>query len=342
MKKYIYGSLVACLTLCMLTSCESHDYDEVSKPHQYGENENPPIKGSDANMITEYGSLQQGSSETVTIDLTDFSDQIKAQMGMTLDECVSGLSSGATRFLMANPTRRIWDKTAGTAGDNSWYVNAQGTVCGADNGVAKYTFVPSSKQIQVQLTDKAAGGVVQLMGGFVKTDDSAYPVNFRMLMALTVTDASVIKINFSIEPGDYTGYQIAMGDYATNIAYGLGRTPAELAQGFSEDAFECYMMRADGTIYGGPGEYTANGPGYWLTENSDIVKWGADGFAYFIEPAPWDYDADAPYADGGYINVGRLSSSVPASGSTIESNYVIRDAKDASKSLTLMLTIYFE
>lgn len=341
MKKFIYGSLVACLALGMMTSCESHDYDEVSKPHQYGENENPPIKGSDANMVTEYGSLQQGTTDVATVDLNDFAAEVQAQMGMSLDECISGLSSGATRFLMANPTRRIWDKTAGTAGENSWYVNAQGTVCDADNGVAKYTFDPSSKKITVTLTDKATGGVVQMMGGFVKTDDSAYATNFRLLLALTVTDASVIKVDISIEPGDYTGYQIPMGEYADNIAYGLKRTPAEFAQGFEDDAFDAYMMRADGTLYGGPGTYTANGVGYWLTENSDIIDWGADGFAYFIEPAPWDDNGNL-MADGGYINVGRLSSSVPAPGTTIESIYVIRDAKDASKSLTMMLTIYFE
>ncbi len=341
MKKFIYGSLVACLALGMMTSCESHDYDEVSKAHQYGENENPPIKGTDANMVTEYGSLQQGTSDVVTVNLADYADQVNAQMGITLDECISGLSNGSTRFLMANPSRRVWDKSAGTAGENSWYLNAQGTVCGEDNAVAKFTFNPSSKSIDVQLTDKATGGVVQMMSGFVKTDDSAYPTNFRLLLALTVTDASVIKVNVSIEPGDYTGYQIPMADYETNIAYGLGMSLGEFATALINDGLEAYMMRTDGTLYGGPDSYTANGQGYWLTENSDIINWGVEGFAYFIEPAPFD-EAGAPDANGGYLNIGRLSSSIPASGTTIESNYVLRDAKDASKSVTFMLNIYFE
>ena len=35
------------------------DYEDASKPHVYGETENPPVKGSDANMVTASMKMKQ-------------------------------------------------------------------------------------------------------------------------------------------------------------------------------------------------------------------------------------------------------------------------------------------
>lgn len=51
MKKIFFIAMMACAVFGTMTSC-SDDYEDASKPHVYGETENPPVKGSDANMVT--------------------------------------------------------------------------------------------------------------------------------------------------------------------------------------------------------------------------------------------------------------------------------------------------
>lgn len=121
----------------------------------------------------------------------------------------------------------------------------------------------------------------------------------------------------------------------------------ELAKGLDTEnpVYNVYMMDAKGNLYGGPGKYTANGAGYWLTETFDIVNWGKDGFAMFIEPNNYDYDDNGNATlmeDGGGFNIGRLSNDTPASGTVLTPSIVIKPVKDTGKTLTINFTLTFE
>ena len=340
-----FSILVACMAFVCMTAC-SDDYADASKPHFYGENENPPLKGSDENMPSASLTMGQANAgtEVKVIDLGDYEDIVQGQLGMTIDEAIAALNSGSVRFLPVNPARRIWDKTPANAGDNKWALSASGIVTDPDKASIVVEFVPDAKEIHFQLTDKATAGIIPVIVGFVKTDDSAYSVNFRCQSLITVTDASVVQSEVTVPKGDYAVSALPLGDFASNIDFAFGVTPYDLAKGLDTEnpAYHVYLMDTSGNLYGGPDKYTANGAGYWLTENAEIVNWGADGFALFIEPDIWDYDVEDYYKDGGYFNIGRLSSTAPASGKVINVNVVIKSRAGSGKTLTIMLTLNFE
>ena len=67
--------MMACAVFGTMTSC-SDDYEDASKPHVYGETENPPVKGSDANMVTASMKMKQAEAgtEVKIVDLSVYSD----------------------------------------------------------------------------------------------------------------------------------------------------------------------------------------------------------------------------------------------------------------------------
>lgn len=341
--------MMAVLSLGALTSCED-DYADASSPHTYSESENPPLKGSDAtNLISSSVKMKQAEAgtEVATVNLSDYADQIQKTLGMSLDEAINGLSNGSVRFLPVNPNRRQWDKTPANAGDNTWAISAGGVVTDEANASAIMQFLPSSKQVQIKLTSNAAAGIIPVTFGFVKTDDSAFSTNIRIQSLVTVMDASVADVAVTIPKGDYATTMFKFSDIAKNIEFAFGETNLyNIAKGLDteNDVYDVYIMKSDGTLSGGPGTYTANGAGYWLDQSMNIVNWGKEGFALFIEPSIWDDEKSDYYADGGGFNIGRLSNDTPASGTVLNLSIVIKkhDAAATDKSLTINFTLTFE
>ncbi len=346
MKKIFLIAMMACAVFGTMTSC-SDDYEDASKPHVYGETENPPLKGSDANMVSSNAKMKQAEAgtEVTTIDLSTYSNKIQEQLGMSLDEAISGLSNGSVRFLPINPARRVWDKTAANAGDNKWYLTSAGTVAASEKEAsATVEFVPSSKQINIVLTDSAKAGIIPVTVGFVKTENSAYPVNFRCQTLVTVTDASVCDVALTVPKGGYATAEFKFETIAKNIEFAFGiKDLKEFAKGLDTESpvYDVYLMDAKGNLYGGPGKYTANGAGYWMTSDLDITSWGTN-HALFIEPFIYDEDAKDFYADGGGFNCGRLDNDTPASGTVLTPTVVIKPVKDTGKTLTINFTLTFE
>lgn len=345
MKKKIIYALMLCSALFATTSCEK-DYEEATSKHFYSEGENRPVKGTADNLVTASTAMAQANAETEmkSIDLTVYEEQFKTQMGMTMDEAIAALGNGSVKFLLVNPSRNVWDHTAPNAGDNKWNLSPYGIVTNGDDAAISVEFVAASKQLNFQLTKNAVPGIIPVILGFAKTDDNNYTTNFRVKSLITVTDASVVEVSVSVPQGDYSIYQLPLADFAANIDFAFGVTPAVFSMGLdtADPKYDVYLMDVNGNEFGGPGTYTSNGAGYWLTENFEIINWGAEGFAMFLEPNIWDYDLEDYYTDGGYINVGRLSNTAPASGSVIKGNLVFKAAADKTKTLTLMLTINFE
>mgnify|MGYP000000057876 FL=1 len=345
MKKIFLIAMMACAVFGTMTSC-SEDYEDASKPHVYSETENPPVKGSDANMVTASMKMKQAEAgtEVKIVDLSVYSDKVQEQLGMSLDEAIAGLGNGTVRFLPVNPARRVWDKTAANAGDNKWYLTSAGTVASSEDAAATMEFLPTSKEVKITLTQNATTGIIPVTFGFVKTDNSAYPVNFRCQALVTVTDASVCDVALTVPKGNYAAAQFKFETIAKNIEYALGITDLkELAAGLDTESpvYNVYLMDAKGNLNGGPGKYTANGAGYWMTSDLAITTWGTN-HALFMEPFIYDEEAKDFYADGGGFNCGRLSSDTPASGTVLTPSIVIKPVKDTGKTLTINFTLTFE
>lgn len=348
MKKIMMLAIAACAALALTTAC-SDDYAEATAPHVYGETENPPVKGSDADMASAAIRMKQPEAgrEVKTVSLSDYAEQVRQQLGMSLDEAFTALDQGTVRFLPINPARRVWDKTPANAGDNKWQLTSAGTVAADEDKVAATVeLLPDTRELRIQLTRNATAGIIPVTVGLVKTDDSAYPVNFRCQTLVTVTDSSFCDVAVTVPKGGYASAPFRFADIAENIRFALGISDLkELAKGLDSESpvYDVYMMSPSGTLYGGPGKYTANGAGYWLNEQLDIVNWGKDGYALFIEPFIYDDEAKDFYADGGGFNIGRLSSDTPASGTVVNATVVIKPAKgDTGAALTINMALTFE
>lgn len=348
MKKIALLAIAACAALALTTAC-SDDYAEASAPHIYGETENPPIKGSDADMASTSIRMKQPEAgrEVKTVPLAPYDSLVQQQLGMSLDEAFAAIDKGTVRFLPINPARRVWDKTQANAGDNKWLLTPAGTIAASEKeAAATVELLPASRELKIQLTKNAAAGIIPVTVGLVKTSDTAYPVNFRCQTLVTVTDSSFCDVEVTVPKGGYASAPFKFADIAPNVKFALGITDLkQLAKGLDVESpvYDVYMMNGSGTLYGGPGKYTSNGAGYWLNQKLDIVKWNTDGFALFIEPFIYDDEAKDFYADGGGFSIGRLSNDTPASGTVINATVVIKPTKsDKPKALTINMALKFE
>ena len=339
MKKiYIYGLLAAC-SLVILPSCEK-DYEESSSIHFYGENENPPLKGSDADNANTALSIKQGDTNPYVINLNDYAENIEANLGMTLDEAIAGLGNGSVRFLPVNPNRRTWDKAPANAGDNSWAFSASGVVTDPDNASVIMKFDPMAKTVSYSLTE-AANGIIPVTCGFVKTDDSSYSVNFRLRNLVTVLDRSMINVEGVVPAGDYMAYAIELDNYADAIDYVFGAGSSQtFAAGLDADTYVIIPLDNNGNMLActPPDDYTAGGGGYWMDSNNEICQWGKDNMQYFIERNIWD--DNGVVLGAGTINVGRAPGW--DSGTKVEMSFIIANAKNTKMCITMICDLTFE
>lgn len=259
---------------------------------------------------------------------------------MTLDEAVAGLGNGSVRFLPVNPGRRTWDKTPANAGDNSWAFSASGVVTDPEKASVIMKFDPSSKTLSYSLTETATG-IIPVTCGFVKTDESSYPVNFRLRNIVTVLDRSMINIQGIIPAGDYNAYPIELDNYADAIDYVFGSGASQtFAAGLDADTYVIIPLDGNGNMQSctPPSDYTAGGGGYWMDASNAICTWGKEDMLYFIERNIWDGETVVPGA--GAINIGRAPGW--DAGTKVEMSFIIADAKDTSKCITLICDFTFE
>lgn len=344
--KLIYGA-IACLSLVALPACED-DYSECSTPHFYGPNENPPLKGSDALNSNASMTIKMGDTEGHVLSLNDYADAIGERMGMSIDEVFAGLDNGKVAFNFVNPNRRVWDRTPANAGDNTWALSPSGIITDVDKAAILVTFDKGARSLTYRLTENAPSGIIPVVCGFAKTDDSSYPVNFRLQNLVTVADKSIVDVTGVIPTGDYAAYSVEMAEYADNIAYALGITDLQkLSSGLGDTEirdYDLYLLKPSGERVGNPdGGYTANPPGYWADNNYDVCAWGAAGFTYFVEGDFYEEVATGdwqPRADGGAINIGRAPGI--ASGTNMQINFVIVSTKNPGQTLTFLCNMTFE
>lgn len=339
MKTKIFLPLLAALgMIALLPSCED-DYADATSAHVYGEHENPPLKGADSSNASHNMSIQMGDTQTYTLNLADYAPVIASQLGEDIDAVFAGLESGKYRFMMVNPQRRQWDKSAANAGDDAWYISGSGICTSQENAYAVVRLDRAARTVSYNLTEAALPGtIIPATVGIAKTDDSAFPVNFRLANKITVADLSVISTSITVPEGDYASEVIDLSQYLANFEYTFGISDVQtISDGMDPNGkhlFDLYMMGDNGRYGTPPDGYTANN-GYWLNSQMEICAWGADNFSYFIEQYFGD-DGDGTYIELGF---GRAPGLAPQEK---DFTVVLAWAKDPNKALTFLVHVTFE
>ena len=140
MKKNLLYALVACLAFTF-AACSDDPLDATSK-HVYGPDENPYLKTDlTATISTSLEFPVQRINVPQEIKLADYAETFQAQLGMTVDEVVNGLSSGSVVFCPINVTRGQWLRNAApTKGTHGWQIRAELDALRKTEPIDKVTF----------------------------------------------------------------------------------------------------------------------------------------------------------------------------------------------------------
>lgn len=169
-----------------LTSCSDDPMDATSK-HVYGANENPYLRTSTAATINCTANFVTGAVQPVKINIADYAAQIKANMGMTVDELFSNLESGKVVFHNINVARGAWDKTAPTKGTTGWYYTANGGVTTETDAAASVELDKGARQLIVNVpTGVTEAASLSANVGFALDNGKDYDTYVRFSIAITV------------------------------------------------------------------------------------------------------------------------------------------------------------
>lgn len=280
--------LAACLGCCLLifTACND-SIEDASIKHVYSENENPYLKVDNDATITSQLEFAVGHFEAKTIKLTDYEQTFKNNMGMTVDQVIAGLQNGTVVFHNINTTKGSWNKTARTKGTTGWYYNTAGGVCAETDSTqtASLDIDTNAKTLIVNINNNAkAGTLVTFNVGFA-VNGPDYDNYVRFENKIKVTDPSIIMTSISIPAGDYNSYAIDFNDYASVIQICMGMTVKDFLASIDSDGARnphMYMVSSSG-VWDTTSAYTANKPGYWITDKGVVCNWGAAGFTMYAE-----------------------------------------------------------
>lgn len=334
MKTNLLYTFIGC---CMLifTAC-SDNIEDASSKHIYTADESPYLKANADAVITSGIEFEVGHFATQTIKLTDYSDYFKKSMNMTVDEVINGLKSGKVVFYNINTTRNNWNKASMTKGTTGWYYNTAGGVCKESDSLQVMSMEIDTNAKTLKLTPNAkakAGTVFSFNVGFA-VNGPDYDNYVRFLFNVSVTDPSIILEEITIPSGDYSSYSLDFNNYSSTIKTCMGVSVAEflanLDQGGDIAGSVHMSMVSTSGIWDTTSAYTANPPGYWMTDNGTVCNWGATGFTLYAEA----------YAKEHVLNVGRAPSLKSGSKYVISIGFI--DKKDNTKFFRFIITATME
>ncbi|MGQ1891091.1 DUF4859 domain-containing protein [Thermophagus sp. OGC60D27] len=332
MKKYILKVLIGCLVFSFF-SCEDSIEDATGK-HVYGEDENPYLKVDVEATITLDVEFEVGRFEPQIVNLADYSEKFQAQIGMTVDEVINGLSNGSIVFYNINVAKGQWDKSEPTKGSNGWYYNSAGGITAeSEDFVASLEFNKESKQLMVNVNENAeAGHSFSFNVGFA-LNGADYDNYVRFAFNVATTDPSLIITNVNIPEGDYASGPVNLYDYADVIQYNLGLTVDEFLANLDSNeggTIRLYVIDNETGEWDFTSNYTANPPGYWLNADGEVCAWGEEGFSLYAEVNTED----------GILNIGRAPEL--AAGETFKIRFGFRDTTDEMKFIRFIITATLE
>lgn len=297
MKRKLLYAWMICSTFFMMVAC-TEDYEDATKLHVYGPNENPPVRSNADATVSNVYEMQGGNSEPVTLNIESYEKMIREQLGMTIDELLANLEKGTVVVCPINPARNVWNKAKPNAEGKryGWNINKFGNVCeaGDESVYGIIEFDPATRCFNFYADDNA-GGAASVEIGFALNGPN-YNTAVRFIFSVTIYDRSFVFKEITIPEGDYNAYKIDFKDIAENINFVFGMSSADFANGLKEGSLKLYMMNLETNAYVWDGESTANNGGYWCDSGNKICRWGSEGFSYFIEP--WIGDDETVFAIG--------------------------------------------
>jgi len=292
MKKNLIYTLIGCC-IFTLTACNDSIMDATSK-HVYSESESPYLKVNTNAIVTKNMEFSVGHFAAQTINLSDYADKFKANMNMTVDQVIAGLKDGTVVFYNINPTRNIWSKAPMTKGTTGWYYNSAGGVCTSTDETltASIDIDTNAKTLTVNATDNAKAGTVMSFNVGFAVKGQNYDSYVRFLCNISVTDPTIILTSISIPTGDYVTFGIDFNQYATTIQTCMGMGVKDFLDNLDYDSntgnattgtIHMYMVDPVTGAWDSKSAYTADSPGYWITDKGAVCNWGATGYSLFAD-----------------------------------------------------------
>lgn len=328
MKKNLIYALISCCILSF-TACNDSIEDASSK-HVYGENENPYLKVKTGAVITKDMEFAVGHFEAQTIKLSDFADKFKTNMNMTVDQVISGLKDGTVVFYNISTSKGAWDKSGMTKGTTGWYYNSAGGVCTATDAsqIVSLDLDTTGKTLIVNPNNSAKAGTILTFNVGFAVNGTDYDNYVRFMFNVSITDPSIILTNIFIPEGDYNSFGIDFKQYAATIQTCMGMSVDEFLANLDSNtgkSIHMYLVDSDGK-WDGTSTYTANPPGYWMTDLGAVCQWNATGFTFYAETNP----------DDKMLYVGRAPKIAAGSKYTISVGY--KDTKNEKNFFRFIIT----
>ena len=218
------------------------------------------------------------------IKLADYSETFQAQLGMTVDEVVNGLSSGSVVFYPINVTLGQWMRNAApTKGTHGWHFNSAGGLCDASSAMYSVEFDAAKKAVVVTCNSNTALGNYSFNVGFAIDNGYNFDDYVRISNSFKVSDPSKIVVSGTLPAGDYAGFTINFADHKAAIETCTGMTLAEFGEAVQNSSVMALYLVENG-VWREQEDYTANGLGYWLTADGKVTNWGNNS-VFFIETA---------------------------------------------------------
>lgn len=290
MKKSIIYALIGCL-FSPFIACTDSIEDATSK-HVYSENENPYLKTNSNATITNEIEFPVGHFETQTIKLTDYAEKFQENMGMTVDQVISGLENGSVVFYNITPSKNSWNKTSMTKGTTGWYYNSAGGICQENEPslLVSLDINTENKTLNINAYETATvGSLASLNVGFAINGNN-YDEYVRFTFNISITDPSIILTNISIPDGDYASFGIDFNQYAETIQTCMGLSVADFLANldYNGDTGEAtngvihmYVVDPVSAAWDTTSSYTAESPGYWMDNQGAVCNWGGNNFTFY-------------------------------------------------------------
>ncbi len=292
-----------------LASCSTDPEDAVTK-HVYGENEVPYLRVDTAATIACAAEFRESHISPITISLKDYAEKIQTKMGMTVDNLLAGLENGSVVFYNINPTKGVWDKTAPNNGTSGWGYDKNGKLA-KDSVAATIELDKASKALVVKVPeDTKAGLAITENVGFAINNGKDYDDYVRFNIPISVTNPGLIIVNTEIESAEYSTYLVEFSKHQDAIEKCLGISYSDFLKEIkdTEGKVAMYIVDSNTEKWDTTSSYTANGIGYWLSNQYQVCSWGSDGYSYFVETD----------TDKAGVNIGHIV----ASGTKFELNFV--------------------
>lgn len=325
MKTNIINILLGCLII-IFSAC-SDNVEDATKKHVYGENESPYLKPNTDATVTVDFEFPAGSAQTQTIRLANYLEKFLKNLGLTVEQAVSGLNDGSVVFYNINPSRGNWNKAPADS-NNGWNYTAAGTIATSADAAGRLELNKETNALVLSINENAPAGTVLAINVGFALNGPDYDTYVRFSIKVTLVDPTIVLVSGNMPAGDYNTFTIKLKNYAETISNCMGMTVEELLANIDDNGgnIGMYVVDTSSGEWDTTSSYTANAPGYWMDAKGAVTTWGTAGYSVFAE-------LDVSSGD---LNIGRAPGVSAGTRFTVSIGF--RDKDDESKFFRFIIT----